>query len=623
MNTGYHDYDHENASQHLNNHAIYSALSGDCTKSSPTQEYSQLLEAFTHSSFGDVRASGQSAYYDQNYEMPQVQPNIPSLHQENLASSNSPSSLDLEFAHGLRIHPAHFQAPQAKSVEHHGYSTVTDLEEAAAAASHLQPYKQQPGQQYTLTQHGSRPRRLTFEGGSQLTSQPLSSSHHSLSTASTTSSSQNSPKTPLSAHNYDQSSALMQTYQHQYPVQNAYQPSEFSMPQQYHQHQHLFNDLSASLPSSFSQEYASHPHTRFVQTSADTLPTNMTSAPLSQSHSRLSSAGLMDQVVSSRRPIPSPSLPHAESMQSSGDTHKTDYIDEAHGDQSRYPVSRSPTSTPPSTPARSGSTRLSRKPVAPFPASSSHESYPSQIISTAGPHRTPSKRILGIQSSFESSPHAVDPNDPSIVSQRPNTLRRSTSDYSSHTPKSSRRNAVLAGFGLTSPVDMDLSKLKQQRTATHLAQELSAQSLDMTIAAADVKSQTAESGMTRARSSPGDATSIAMLAGSAGNNANTKTSSHPSWRSSTTSALQMSPLPFVTQHSPSDVASTPPVSVAEALLALDQLSAFLSSHAAVLYSNPQRPAHLALGTQEQCHSIENIRRRIKLSISNGLMSVYS
>ncbi|CAD6585721.1 MAG: hypothetical protein CYPHOPRED_003181 [Cyphobasidiales sp. Tagirdzhanova-0007] len=630
MNAGYHGYD----GQPSDGYASYASSPGCLNQASPSiggQEYSQLLEAFTHSSFGDDAGSNPPLLYDHTIAYQHARPDVPVYAHDTLSPSSSFSGTGLQFAQGLRIHPAHYQVPQLPLTEQPNFSTVANLEEAAAAASRLPAY-QPHALQHASIPHSRTPkprsRRSTLDGAPHIASLTLSASNKSISTASTTSSSQNSPKTPLSAQGYEYSPAFQQQQQH-YLSQNVYLPSKL-------------NHSSASVPLAVEQEHAAHSHHRFPDMNPEHAHPPPSSVPLSQSQSRLSSAGLMDQVVSSRRALASPVEAGVERMQSFGDlydtTTTTSAADEAKSIGSRISRSRSLTSTPPSTPARIGTLRSSRGAAIGLPASVAQaEDYSLQSPSSAGPHRTSSRRMQAMQSSFDTQ--GGSPGGASTALGRPTTLRRSTSEYSSHTPKGPREREAATSMG--AGLDLTLPELPRQHDPAHTTQPGSMHPLHMThiggagagMVPEHAAVTAAAAGMTRAQSSPGYTSTLPRPASSADLSNTTSSSNNnssfpaPSRRSTALSALQMSPLPPPSAQTATQMAALPPVSVSvsvpEALLALDQLSAFLSSQATLLYSNPKQPAHLALGTQEQCHTIDNIRRRIQLRLSSGLMSLSS
>lgn len=361
------------------------------------------------------------------------------------------------------------------------------------------------------------------------------------------------------------------------------------------------NPLSASMPPSMSQDsssmYAQYavPPTRYPGSQSMAMS-------LSQSQGRLSNAGLMDSILASKRAVASPDIPQQEDMHSMRDVYQTSESGSRRNSKSSR-SSRSRTSTPPSTPARFGTLRASRS-----AASVAKDGPVGQTPSSVGPHRTPSKRVQALQTSLESP--ATIPGQP----QRPNTLRRSTSEYGSQTPKTLRKlntSTPLASLGLASPVDAESNALRHSLNPSVLQ---SAQRARAAIVSGELDGTSI--GMTRTRSSPGYVPNMARPHSSS---ESSNTGSAVSRRSSTLSSLQMSPLPIPQDSAALRLAPSPNSAAhyATAYQAADALFAFLSAESVKIASNPNQPASLALGTHEQLHSIDALRSLINARLQPG------
>lgn len=241
--------------------------------------------------------------------------------------------------------------------------------------------------------------------------------------------------------------------------------------------------------------------------------------------------------------------------------------------------------------------------------------------------------------------------------QRPN-IRRTAS----HTPKSNRKGSTPAALtmssGLASPAEMQL----RAQQAAHFVNMQPDQKARIANVEAELELTSANAAtMMRAMSSPSYAnnSSNSIFASSTNGQGGAGPISRPSSRdsadpsnnnnlnynrnrrSSTLSGLQMSALPSsaigtTSLNNASDIysrqhqlhqsrkaASSSPVntvSYAEALLALDQVDAFLEGQAKQLNSAQNQQPALALGTQDQLRGIRDIRQRIQTRLANGIIS---
>lgn len=353
--------------------------------------------------------------------------------------------------------------------------------------------------------------------------------------------------------------------------------------------------LSMSMPPSMAGAgHAQVPYPGNQQTHTQHLNRAPTSLPLSQSVGRLSSAGLMDQVVSTRRPMVSPD-PSSEAKPPVSSSKKEA---RQRRDSRSSRSSRSRTSTPPSTPARAVTLRSSR---AASNAGQAGEDQGSQTPSSAGPHRTPSKRV---QAALDSNAAAAQ----ASVSQRPGGLRRTASEYGATTPKTAKKySGSIESGGLGSPADMDSVIMRQQQSQAYTATMSALQRSSG--AATPTESTSVGASMMRTRSSPGFAPTLARPASSG------DASTAVPRRSSTLSGLQMSPMPRAT------VAASPlpgqEVSYETAAAALDQIALFLNQQSALLAKDPNQDVRLAIGTFEQSQSIGDLRARVQARSSSG------
>lgn len=474
-------------------------------------------------------------------------------------SANGPAADRPAFGDGLNIHQDHFKAkpappPSSYLTEQPTASTVSRLEEAAA----LQPPSVTAHQSYTGG-IGRQSRSSTLSDGVHIASLSLDSPRHSLS-ASSASSAQSSPATPMSGFALDgsgQSFALQQQRSMSQMAQNA-------MTGKYFGPSHITdaNPLSASLPPSYvhhtQQMQDTYQYQHYPLTTVNPLSRSVASAPLVQSPSRMSNAGLMDQVVNSRRALASPLSNDIDSFPSGAGVAKK--ASKKHG------RSRSGTSaSPPLTPARSA-LRASKRSGAAGEIDTTTPSGNGQTPSQVGPCRTPAKI------SASSTPKRPD-------------LRRTAS----HTPHGSR-TASPAG----------------PPNAAHLAR-LAGGGVELDFAGSSSMSRAASSpGWALGASQPRPSSSSSSLASSA-------SSSAPSRRSSQAAGLLMSPLPHEGPHSASALpapSAQMPISHAQALGAVTQLRLYLAQQAAILQTIPPQPAATVVGTYEQAQAVDDLHRRI-------------
>lgn len=544
-------------------------------------DFNSLLESFTNSQYaGDDTLNSFNQPHSGNF-LPYQQSGPAPLFQQG--AYVSPKTEDSPFAPsqagdvhpfdgGLRLQQNHFDAavpppPSSYLTEQPTPNTVSRLEEAAA-----QHHTSVTAHQSYTGGIGRQSRSSTLSDGVPIAGLSLDSPRHSLSTSST-SSPQNSPTTPVSGFSLDGnvSSFAMQQQRSMghFPQRHAYGKCQGL-------DQNVTpiagNPLSASLPPSYLHEsqpmHETYHYQHYPSATGHYLSRSIVSAPLVPSPSRLSSAGLMDQVVNSRRALASPltgevvSFPPATAIPSktSGKMHGR---------------SRSGTSaSPPSTPARSA-LRSSRRPgqVNDAPVMPVSEQTPSQ----AGPCRTPAK------SSALNTPKRPD-------------LRRTAS----HTPHGSARS---------SPVAVGSAG---HSSAAHLAR-LSGGGIELDFAGSD--------SMTRSTSSPGWALtgSVGTRPSSSSSIASSTSGSAPSRRSSQAAGLLMSPIPpnGGPLSAPAALAATAhvPVSHAQALQAVAQLRLYLSQQAAYLQTAPPQSAATVVGTYEQLHSVDDLYRRVHAKIS--------
>ncbi|KAL7006603.1 hypothetical protein EMMF5_003769 [Cystobasidiomycetes sp. EMM_F5] len=601
------------------------------------------------------------------------------------SSPHTQQSLDLAH-HGLRIHPAHFD-PVPPNLP---ISTVERLENVAASypssnsmQSHAMAFSQQ-GPLGSNALRGSVPtrevkgrrskpssRRSTLDGSApQMSALSLNSPVGSMSTESSTSSLQNSPITPLSAYGYvvqgqapHTATRMLPTFsgQFQYAQQQPLNVHRMSIDsakleydhQAYHHHQ---APLAASLPASFAHDPAlvyssmnmAHPrqqqHTIPFPTQGDntaskmiSMPVQMTqssasSVPLQQStRSRMSSAGLMDRIVSSREISLPPAATSPETIE--GIMHTTDLTarsmppstssSDASTSSRTSRSSSSKSATPPTTPARTGGSRITRSSASkqtPTQTQTTPTAQFSQTESLAGPHRTPSKRNLSAMASTDfNRPSGFSPAVPVDARSTKTPQRPGIRRTASHTPQSSRpgsagniRLQAMSNAVSASPYDQqfpsrlssaDYGQPVMQAFETHLVEEVH---------------NNDSSSILRTQSTPGllqDRPSSSLQ------NALGATSMLPVTRSrrAGTLSLQMSPLSAPsTSSSPQEHVSAPPspmASFADALNALNVLSNFLAFQST--RTNTVQPNEPALGTPDQHQAISDLRYRVQMRMSGS------
>lgn len=618
------------------------------------QEFSALLDAFTNNNGGDDYSSSlfthqqPSAYFPSgSYDSFNPAWTIGTDSQPSsfgqtdssyspkssiLSSESGNQNMNMNGADGFTMHPIqqnvnHFDSTTSLYNPTDSYSsshrpnsqTVPYLEAIAAAPSAAMSMSQSQSEQMSFNPQSSHLGRQdstrSFLEGPHLSGLTLNSPRNSISAGSSTpSSSQNSPTTPLSAYSVDPNLSFQsqqQIYMSQSQQGSAmmqHQPSTFipyaNGSQQNAQEYVAGNALSMSVPASFSSRNAPYDSTARHQLQASAKP-----------HGRMSSAGLMDQIVSSRQVLVSPN-PEQENIQPFPATK------EKKGARSRASSKSKTSPTPPATPGRSG-LRASKHGVDATQLEtilSGHttptgENGPHQNPSSAGPHRTPSKRTL----SYESVPQqAVTP--AATTPRRPSTLRRTAS----HTPGSSSPHEYIAGGadGLASPANLHTSQRAQNAAQFALASAMGPAQKARIAASANLEfpTGTSSNSMSRAQSSPGYAftpTSSQPASVPSIMSPNNASIDQAKRRSNTLTSLHMSPLGLSTNER-SGVASvipTHPVSFAEALLALDQVSTFLNHQASIISSRPNQTTHSVLGTYEQLQAIEDIKRRVQNNLS--------
>ncbi|KAK9899951.1 hypothetical protein P389DRAFT_5995 [Cystobasidium minutum MCA 4210] len=642
------DFNGMNAFKVASPHGTFSPTMGN-------QEFSALLDAFTNTSGGDDYSSSlftgqqQNCAYFSSGSYDSFNPawtmgtdSQPSSFGQTDSSYSPKSSIvssgssnqNGDGNYGRQLNsgqsnlgtfdatPSLYNPADSYSSSHRPNSqTVPFLEAIAAAPSTSMPMSSSQSQVEHMPfnpQSSNLARQdstRSFLEGPHLSGLSLNSPRNSISAGSSTpSSSQNSPTTPLSAYSSDLNLSF-HSQQQNYLAQSQqggamlHQQAANFIPYANGAHQNTQkyvagNALSMSVPASFSSRstpYDSVPRSQ-LQTSA-------------KPHGRMSSAGLMDQIVSSRQVAVSPN-PEKENM------HPSLVPKEKKGVRSRASSKSKTTPTPPATPGRAG-LRASKHGVDPTQLEtilSGHttptgETAPRQTPSSAGPHRTPSKRTL----SYESVPQqAITP--AATTPRRPSTLRRTAS----HTPGSSSPHEYIAGGadGLASPANLQASQRAQNAAQFALASAMGHAQKARIAASANLEfpSGASSGSMSRAQSSPGYAltssfsqqpnNNVAMASPGMSYNDQAK-------RRSNTISLQMSPLSTST-YGPSSASSSNsnvPVSFAEALLALDQMSSFLNHQATFISSHSNQTMDNVLGTYEQMQAIDDLKRRVQNSLS--------
>ena len=483
--------------------------------------------------------------------------------------STGQNSVSHSYHGGLRIHRDHVDLPMAPPpssylTEQPTPNTVSRLEEAAAHHASTSAHQSYTGG------IGRQSRSSTLSDGVHMGNLSLDSPRHSLSTSSA-SSSQNSPTTPISAHSLDASASF--SAQQQRSMSGLQQAFAATKTHGSHSQQGTL-DLSASLPPSLlHQGQYQYPH--YPLAAVNPISRSVASLPLVPSPSRMSSAGLMDQVVSSRRALASPLASEMESFPAMSSSQQR--VGKKHT-RSRSGISTSP----PLTPAR-GSLRSSRRSGAqPSDADSTPIGY-EPAPSRAGPHRTPVKAASG-------------------TPKRPD-LRRTAS----HTPHGSRTSSP----SLISPAQSDAIRgplLASMSNSAHLAR-ITGGGVGLDFAGG--------SSMTRAASSPGwaaSSTNAVRSASSSSSQASSTSGGQHSRRSSQASALLMSPLTHGGSASaPAATAATSqlPISRAEALQAVAHLRMYLAQQAVILQTIPPQSAATVIGTYEQAQAVEDLYRRLQ------------
>lgn len=602
-----------------------------------SQEFSALLDAFTNTPGEDYSTSlftqqQQPTYFQSssNYETfnpawtmgTDLQTASFSQNQSsyspksNLHSSGARTSMDA--ADGFQItQPQHntntFDATaEAYPSSHRPNSqTVTYLEAIAAAPSSemtmsmSQAHSEQMPFNPQSSQLGRQDSTRSFLEGPHLSSLTLDSPRNSVSAGSSApSSSQNSPTTPLSAYNSD----LNLSFQNQ--QQKFLSQSQTSQQQGYQQQQQTNfipyanasyqarpnfvagNALSMSVPASMS-------HTPYEQVPRSQLQSS------ARPHGRMSSAGLMDQIVSSRQVVVSP---NPEQMEGPQLAHR-----DKKGRRSRASSKSKTSPTPPATPGRTATRAFKNgvdagqlETILSGHTTPTGETSAKQTPSNAGPHRTPSKRTL----SYESVPQqATTP--AATTPRRPSTLRRTAS----HTPGSTLDTPAMFD-GLASPANLHASQRAQNAAQFAMASAMAPAQKARIAASANLEFPGgSSSGMSRAQSSPG----YALSAGFSQQQSGAQISMSPSTvneqakkRSNTMTSLHMSPIGGSVNR-PRDPSLSPnhAVSFAEALLALDQVSSFLSYQSSIITPYSNQSMDNVLGTYEQLQAIEDLKRRVQ------------
>lgn len=615
------------------------------------QEFSALLDAFTNakgeehgsSLFAPSNLQSQSSPYFQSSSYDSFNPawtmssdSQPSSFGQSTDSSYSPRSNIMSatsqgdagaiesFNTGFtqqNINPfdtAGAYSPAEGYVSTHvaNSSTVPFLEAIAAAPSSAMSTTKVQSQMHAQPEHTAFDPRSShlsrqdstrsFLEGPHLSNLTLESPRNSVSAGSSTpSSSQNSPTTPLSAYSTDtnlsfqaqQQKHFAQNQTNQVQQQSAFIPYANST-YQVRSHYGNGNPLSMSVPASMSRSGYEQPVHSQLQASA-------------RPHGRMSSAGLLDQIVSSRQVLvsPNPEQPGNVSQATSLN------MDSKKGVRSRASSRSKKTSpTPPLTPGRS-SLRSSKHGIDPGQLETilSGHTTPTgeatgarQTPSSAGPHRTPSKRALSYE---DAAPQAITPATTNTL-RRPSTLRRTAS----HTPGATFDRS--ASFdGLASPANLQASQRAQNAAHFAMASAMPPAQKARIAASANLEFPGSTSGvMSRAQSSPGYALSGAFSP----QESSSQTVASPDSaynqskrRSNTLTALHMSPLGLSTgQSSQPSPGTSQPVSFAEALLALDQITSFLNYQSSIITPYTTQSVDSVLGTYEQMQSIEDLKKRV-------------
>lgn len=654
-----HPYTSDSSFEDFNGYSSYKPTSPH-TGFSPTmgnQEISALLDAFTGTSGDDYGSSlftqqQPNAYFQSSNNYETFNPawtmgtdSTPSSFGQSTNSGYSPKSSLLSSdsqrptgaTDGFRIsqpqqNPNSFDTSNSMYASTESFpsahrptsQTVPYLEAIAAAPSSAMSmsYSQSQPEQMPFNPHSSHLARQdstrSFLEGPHLSGLTLDSPRNSVSAGSSGhSSSQNSPTTPLSAYATDLNLSFQGQQQQKYLSQS--QAAQQGQPQYQQQQQQQTNfipyvngayqarpnyvagnALSMSVPASMSRTGYEQPAWTQLQSSA-------------RPHGRMSSAGLMDQIVSSRQVLASP-VPEQMMEQSN----QAVPVKEKKGLRSRASSrsSKSKTSpTPPATPGRSGlrqskhgvdATQLHTilsghtTPTAASPVGNR------QAPSSAGPHRTPSKRTL----SYESVPQqAATP--AATTPRRPSTLRRTAS----HTPGSTLDNTFDTS-GLASPADLQASHRAQNAAQFAMASAMAPAQKARIAASANLEFPGgASGGMSRAQSSPGYALSGSYSQQQVAPLQTPVSPSNPNdqakRRSNTLSSLHMSPMAASPRRG-SDPAYSPShtVSFAEALLALDQITSFLNYQSSIMTPFSDQSTDNVLGTYDQLQHIEDLKRRV-------------
>lgn len=476
----------------------------------------------------------------------------------------------------------------------------------SATQSHLHAQPEQMAFNPQSSQLSRQDSTRSFLEGPHLSTLTLDSPRNSVSAGSSTPSSSNSPTTPLSGYGTDtnlsfqhqQNTYLNQSQAGQYQPQTAFIPYAHGAYQARNVHV-THGGLSMSVP-------ASMPRNGYEQSARNQSQTS------ARPHGRMSSAGLMDQIVSSRQVLASP---NPEQMESASQVPSLSKESKKVLRSQASSRSKKKSPTPPVTPGRS-SLRASKQGVdagqlqtilSGHTTPTGEVSGTTQAPSSAGPHRTASKRTL----SYEDAPHHTVTPAAATTPRRPSTLRRSAS----HTPGATLDSPAILE-GLASPAKVQASQRAQTAAQFAMASAMAPAQKARIAACANLEFPGGVSGgMSRAQSSPGYALSGSYSQQQPASGfavSPNSTNDLAKRRSNTLTSLHMSPLGLSTSRS-SEPSHSPdqPISFAEALLALDQIGSFLNHQSSIVSAYPNQSTDNILGTYEQLQSIEDLKRRVQ------------